>query len=182
MNKLIASVVAAGTLGAGAFALNAVAPVGAADRATEAAPVLGGCGARPGAVLADALDALVRDGTLSQAQADAVVTEVRERAVDATDRPGPRRPGLLHGALEVAARTIGIPVDELRQGLQDGQSTADVATAHGVSPQAVVDAIVADGQARLDEAVADGRLSDEHAARAGERLAERAAGLVERAC
>lgn len=196
MNKLIASVLAAGTLGTGAFALNTVAPVGAASPPADAiadidGPAIllgGGCGARPPAVraravLQEALDALVADGTLTQAQADAVVAEVREQAAEAVeDRPGPSRRALRHGALEIAAQTIGIPIDELRQALLDGQSTSEVATDHGVSPDAVVDAIVAEGQGRLDEAVANGRLGEDQAARASERLAEKATEAIERSC
>ena len=44
-------------------------------------------------------------------------------------------------AVETAADTIGIPVDELKADLKAGQSIAEIATAHGVDPQKVADAL-----------------------------------------
>ena len=72
-------------------------------------------------------------------------------------------------SLETAATTIGISEQELRAALVEGQTLAEVATANGVEPQAVIDALVAEATTRLDEAVADGDLEQ---ADADERLAE----------
>ena len=72
-------------------------------------------------------------------------------------------------SLETAATTIGISEDDLRTALEDGQTLAEVATANGVEPQAVIDALVAEATTRLDEAVADGRIEQ---ADADERLAD----------
>jgi hypothetical protein len=92
-----------------------------------------------------AIDKLVKDGTLTQAQADAVT-----KALDAA-RPtggfggGPGGRGALGGqGLAIAAKTIGITVDQLRTAIQSGQTVAQVATSKGVTAQAVIDALVAD--------------------------------------
>lgn len=80
-------------------------------------------------------------------------------------------------SLEGAAEAIGIEADALREALQSGQSIADVATANGVDPATVVDALIADAEARLADKVADGTLSQ---AEADERLAEKTERIEDR--
>jgi hypothetical protein len=89
------------------------------------------------------------------------------------DEPGDGRQGCgghRGRSLEGAAEAIGIEPDALREALQAGQSIADVATANGVDPAVVVDALVDDAEARVAEKVADGTLTQ---AEADERLAEK---------
>lgn len=64
--------------------------------------------------------------------------------------------------LETVAEVIGIPVEDLRAALVDGQSIAEVAEANGVDRQDVVDALVEEAMARLDEveAALPDRISD----------------------
>ena len=58
--------------------------------------------------------------------------------------------GRHHGPkLEAAAQAIGISVDELRGALQNGQTVAQVAQAHNVSVDTVVDAMVADAREHI---------------------------------
>jgi len=64
------------------------------------------------------------------------------------------------------AATIDISIDELRTGLQGGQSIAEIATAHNVDPQAVVTALTDQANARISQAVTDGKLTQERADRA----------------
>lgn len=120
----------------------------------------------------EALTGLVEDGTLTQAQVDAVEEALR------TARPehGPGfghhggRGGFgLRGSLDTAAEAIGIDESALRDALRDGQTLAQVAEANGVERQAVIDALVTDVQEHLDDAVADGRLDE---AEVAERLTE----------
>ncbi len=73
------------------------------------------------------------NGTITQAQADAVVA-----------------------ALEAAAGVLGITADELRTALQGGQSLAEVAQSQGIDVEQVVSALVAELKAHLDEEVASG--------------------------
>ena len=123
--------------------------------------------------VSETLDVLVADGTISQAQADAV-----DQALDAA-RPelkrGPRGPGRFGGhfgpriGLDAAATAIGIDEDELRAALRDGQTIAEVAEANGVDVQVVIDAMVAAAQERIDEAIAD---ADGRSADVTERITE----------
>jgi len=124
----------------------------------------------PGDFLADALAPLVEDGTITQAQADAVIAAIEEAK---PNRPhGPGFPGR-HGAnLDVVATALGIEESELIDELTSGMTIADIAAERGVDVQVVIDAIVADRTARIDEAVADGRITEEEAT-------ERKADLVQ---
>ena len=60
------------------------------------------------------------------------------------------------------------------------QSVAEVAQAHGVDPQTVVDAVVKDLDAKLDKAVTDGKIPQERADRVSGRLPTRIENLVNR--
>lgn len=118
------------------------------------------------------LDALVADGTLTEAQADAI----RERFAD-----GPRH----HLSAEDRAEqqqllmdVLGVSEDELRAARQSGQTLADVATANGVAVQAVIDALVAAANTHIDEKVADGTLDASRAAEIRETLVERVTARV----
>jgi hypothetical protein len=117
--------------------------------------------------LQNALAPLVANGTITQSQADAVIK--------ALDDMGPQggHGGRGHGfgfgfgqlrmGFDTAAKTIGIPTNELMQDLANGQSVADVAKAHNVDPQKVIDALVADAKARLDKAVAANKITQDQA-------------------
>jgi hypothetical protein len=123
----------------------------------------------PSERLAEVLAPLVEGGTITQAQADAVI----QALVDAGPAQGGRHggPGGHRGGrgLDAAAEAIGVTEDELRTALRDGQTLAEVAESKGVAPQAVIDAMVAELQAHLDEEVAEG---DHTQAEADEKLAE----------
>jgi hypothetical protein len=87
---------------------------------------------------------------LSSAQ-DTTTTTTAESDNDTAPRP-------VHGRgldLDAAAKAIGITTDELRTELQDGKTMADVAEAHDVDPQKVIDALVAAGKERLEQAIED---------------------------
>lgn len=125
--------------------------------------------------LRDVLAPLVKDGTLTQAQADAVVAAIdAARPADGGrggHGPGGRGPGGhfgVRGSLDAAATAIGITEAELRTALQGGATIAEVAKDKGIELQKVIDAMVADIKAHLDQAVKDGKLTQ---AQADERLA-----------
>lgn len=111
---------------------------------------------------ADALAPLVESGTITQAQADAVVAALAEAGPPEGGRGGH---GGRHGGpgLDAAATAIGISADELRTALQDGQTIAQVAESKGVDVQTVIDAMVAEFKAHLDEEVASGEHTQEEA-------------------
>jgi hypothetical protein len=123
-------------------------------------------GKDPGGFLQDALTPLVEDGTITQAQADAVIAALREARPD-------RGPGFgmgRHGgwgrrdlALDAAAEALGVTEDELRTQLRDGKSIADVAEAEGVDIEAVKGAMLDAFRTHEQEHVDAGRLTQEQA-------------------
>lgn len=123
-----------------------------------------------------ALEELVTDGTITGDQADAVAAHL------AATLPHRRGHFLGMGAareiLQESAAAIGIEVADLREALVDGQSIAEVATANGVDPQTVIDALVADFNAYVDQAVASGRITEEAAAEKKANAPERISALV----
>jgi hypothetical protein len=131
--------------------------------------------------LAEALQPLIDDGTLTQEQADAVIARLQEAMPRGLGGPGGRGghgPGILHKGLDTAADALGITEEELRTALQDGQSIADVASERGVDVQGVIDALVADAQARLAEEVAEGDITQEQADERLSRLTEAVTAMV----
>lgn len=132
----------------------------------------------------DALSGLVDDGTLTQAQADAV----EEALVEARPERGPGHRGgfrmgaefgfRVHASLSEAAAAIGIEERKLAEALREGQTIAEVAEANGVDPQAVIDAMVATVQQRLDEAVAEGRIDENEATERADEATQRITELV----
>jgi len=89
---------------------------------------------------------LVQKGTITQAQADAVIAAIQ--AARPADGPpggfgrGPGGPGKGFG-LDEAAAALGMTTDQLRTALAGGQSLADLAEAKGVDLAKVTDALVA---------------------------------------
>ncbi|MGH9133274.1 MAG: hypothetical protein ACRDZZ_05000 [Ilumatobacteraceae bacterium] len=122
--------------------------------------------------LRELLQELVDDGTLTSEQADTVTSFLVENRPDGHHRfPGwfERRHdgfGLDRGEI---ADLFGLEPSELRDLVRDGQSLADVATAHGVDVQTVIDTFVNAAEEHLDRAVTNGRLTQEEA---DEKLAE----------
>jgi hypothetical protein len=99
------------------------------------------------------LDAAVAAGHLDQATADSrkarlpvVAADIVSGGLDRGDRAMRARRA---AALTTAADAIGVPVEDLRASLRDGQSVAQVAEANGVEPQAVVDALAARATTRI---------------------------------
>lgn len=87
---------------------------------------------------------------------------------------------LMRAGAKVAASTIGISTKDLVAEVRSGTSVAQVAQAHDVDPQTVVDAVVTAGDAAIDRLVADGRISAERAAKLKDRLPELVTKVVNR--
>ena len=81
-------------------------------------------------------------------------------------------------ALDLVANTIGISAPDLLDQLSDGSTVAEIATAAGADPQAVIDALVADTQERLAAAVQSGRITQAEADERIEDATERITNLV----
>ena len=138
--------------------------------------------AEPGTRLREALQPLVDAGTITAAQADAVVTQLQDSLPERGADHG-RGGGLGHGRHGFPfdgeiLETLGIDVATLREQLQAGSSLADIAEAQGVDVQALIDALVAEGSERIDEAVAAGRIDEAEATTRKAELETRITELV----
>lgn len=108
--------------------------------------------------LGEILAPLVDDGTITQAQADAVIETLQEARADRPGR-GDRFPGG-QALLEV----LSLTGEELRTALADGQTLAEIAETQGVSVDDVVAAVVAALDERLTTAVENGRITEDEKA------------------
>ena len=125
--------------------------------------------------LQEALDELVKNGTLTQAQADAVMAKMKELA----PKYGHRMRGFGFGEhISVVADAIGITPEQLVQELRGGKSIADVAKGHGVNPQKVIDAIVKQANERIDGAVKEGHLDKARATDLKKNLVDQITKMV----
>jgi uncharacterized protein (DUF433 family) len=160
--SLIATAATAAVLGSAGVSIAGAAnepsasePASSSTSTTAAAPSTDASTAAPASDAAPAPDA--RAPKAEGGKAEGARRHLRRKAVKA-------------GA-KTAADTIGISVEDLVAELKAGKTIAEIATAHGVDPQAVIDALVAQANERIDAAVAAGELTDEQAARAKEKLA-----------
>ena len=167
--------IAASTLGGVAAGAALFTPViaGAQDDAAEAEQAAPERRAR----ISEALQVLVDDGTLTEAQREAVVETLQIALPDRgefRERLGQRGS---RGAGEIA-EILGLEASEIREALRNGSSIAELAEAQGIESADVVDAIVARAEERFDAAVEKGRIDDTQAAEMLTRTAERAEDLV----
>jgi hypothetical protein len=116
--------------------------------------------------MADALAPLVSDGTISQAQADAVIAALEA----AKPERGHHAFGLFGQGLEAAAEALGLSEEEVLTALRDGTTLGELADQQDVDRPVLVDAIVAPIEERLSAAVADGSLTQEEADRRVEQI------------
>ncbi len=114
---------------------------------------------------------------LATAFAESGTAPTAQTQPDRQGRHGEHR-RLAKAALKDAAGVIGVSSQDLASALKTGQSVADVATAHGVDPQTVVDKLVADASAKIDEAVASGKLSADKATTIKTKLPDHVSKLV----
>ena len=119
--------------------------------------------------LLDRLDAAVKAGVITQAQANRIERRL-ESGAPVPFFLGPRRFGLrgfgLHangfgvrGTLGAAASYLGLSDAQLLSDLRSGQTLAQIAKARGKSVAGLQQAITAAIKARLDKAVAAGRIT-----------------------
>ncbi len=124
-----------------------------------------------GAALAR-LDAAVAAGRISQSDADELRSAIEAGAVPllggfgGVAGVGHVRIGPFGGPLDAAAKAIGIDVSTLRSELENGKTLAQVAGEHGVSTDALVQALLADAKSHLDAAVKAGRMTSDQESQA----------------
>lgn len=160
--KFLATAAAASTLGGAVAGATLFAPggAGAQDDTDDGGAVEEQVRPEAGERIAAALQGLVDDGTLTEAQVDAVVDALQEARPEG--RPGHRGHGGFAGGAELGD-ILGLENTEIREALADGSSLADLAEEQGVDSQDLVDAIVAATEERVNGAVENGRIDQEKA-------------------
>lgn len=169
MGTKLAAAGLAAIIGIGGVAV-ATNPLTAASAQEAPDTGTGSSAPAPDGPLARALDALVSDGTLTQAQADAVQAKTKAEAeAGRADRKAQRR-ARRAAIVEVAAKAIGSTPEDVEAGIGAGTSIADQAKAKGVDRQVVDDALTKQLTAAIDAAVEDGKLTEERAAKAKDHV------------
>ena len=170
MGKRLATVgivAAIGIGGLGVAAINPLSTAGAQQDATAATEPTAGERVGP---LRRALDALVADGTITQAQADAVLERAKAEAQAGRAERKERFAEKRAEVIGAAAEALGTTPEAVTDALADGTSIAEQAEAAGVDRAVVADAIRGVLSARIDAAIADGRMTEERAAKVREHL------------
>ncbi len=119
------------------------------------------------------------NGVDVEALIDALTADAREKITERVQTPWTGGfAGMRGGSLvSTLAELLEMDVADVVTELQTGISIAELAESHGLEPQQVVDAFLADHQAMLDAAVESGRITQEQAdemqAHMAEEIAER---------
>ncbi|GJM39263.1 MAG: hypothetical protein DHS20C19_26300 [Acidimicrobiales bacterium] len=176
--KLLATAAAASTLGGAVAGATFFAPGGAGAQEDTESPAPAESEVRPevGERIAEALQGLVDDGTLTDAQVDAVVQALQDAQPEGFR--GPRGHGGPRGFGADLGEILGLDSAEIREALVDGTSLADLAASQGVDSQDLVDAIVAATEERVNGAVEDERIDQEKADEILAGAEEKAEGIV----
>ena len=120
----------------------------------------------------------VQEDKLTAEQAQKILAAAREALPNILDHPAALggvdfNPGPEHrlgkASLNVAADAIGISPQDLLKELRGGQTIAQVAVAHNVPVQTVINEMVAAANAAIDKAAAEGKIKPENVSRAKEK-------------
>ncbi|MCU1351572.1 MAG: hypothetical protein JWM05_781 [Acidimicrobiales bacterium] len=186
MRKFFTAALTTTAIAAGGLAVTVVNPLQGVSAQTapkttqSAAPTPTAPNGGPRGVLNRALNGLVTDKTLTQAQADAVraAVEAEAKKGGGGGGGGHHLPGVLDRDKIAAAvsKALGITPKELKDGLKSGKSIADLATAKGLDVKKVQDALVTAGNSAIDQAVTAKKLTPARAA----ELKKRLPGFVEK--
>jgi len=128
----------------------------------------------------DALTGLVTDGTITQKQADKVASSLDQKL----PRPGPsdgwRGMGMrgLMGEVDAVAKTLKLTSQQLIDQLRSGKTLAQIAKAHRVSADTVINQIVKDATVKIDAAVKAGRITQAQATQVEASLKQRVTAFV----
>ena len=128
-------------------------------------------------------DAAVKQGTLTQAHADALKARIQAGDLGALfgGRGGPggahELGGVKQAMLDAAAKALNITTAELQTQLRSGQTLAQQAQAHNTTEQAVINAALAAAKTQLDQAVSGGSLAQAQADAIYAQLQQQGANL-----
>jgi hypothetical protein len=158
MYKRTAGLILTGVLATGAIGAVAMTPASATTSDNGVTSPL--------AHIKSALSGLVKDGTLTQAQADKVAGTLDSQPPIGG---GGGRGGMGGGGMgmtqshDAAAKALGMTSDELYTAVQGGKSLADVAKDQKVSVDSLIKAMVADAEGDLAAAVKAGTMTQAQA-------------------
>ena len=168
MGKRLTAVGLAAAIGVGGLTVAAINPLGVAGAQDTPAAVTTSSAAKApkDGPLKRALHKLVDDGTLTQAQADKVLSTTKAEAKSAQAARKTKRVELA----TVIAGSFGSTPEKVKAGLKAGTSIAEQAKAAGVDRQVVDDAITKALTDRIDAAVTAGTINPDQATKAKARL------------
>lgn len=116
------------------------------------------------------IDNAVQQGTLTQAQGDALKARLQAGDIGVLwGRGRGKGPGMQalanvrQAMLDAAAQKLGMTATELITQLRSGQTLAQIAQSKGVAEQDVINAALAAAKTQLDQAVANGTLTQAQA-------------------
>jgi polyhydroxyalkanoate synthesis regulator phasin len=163
--KVIAIAITSVALTASSFGVANAAPKAKVTRTTVTTVANKAVGAQGrGQELATLLSGLVAKGTITQAQADAIIAAVTaaEAARDAARPQGPKDGGKggFDQKLALISTTLGIDSPTVLSRLKAGESLATIA---GTKKAVLITALVADETKRIDAAVTAGKLTADQA-------------------
>jgi len=172
MYKRTAGLILTGVLATGAIGAVAMTPASATTSDNVVTSRL--------AHIKSVLSGLVKDGTLTQAQADRVAGTLDSQPPMAGMGGRGGRGGMGGGggmgmvqSHDAAAKALGLTSDELYTAVQGGKSLADVAKDQEVSVDSLVKAMVADAEGDLAAAVKAGTMTQAQADTMKSSLTER---------
>lgn len=164
----------------GAVSVLAIGGTSASDEATaEPAPIVRSVAAAPISYYSDDADPFARGGQRGRIGA-ALFAGLRDGRDGGHGGPlfGGEREHGEQARFQGIADTIGIDLETLKAGLEDGQTLAEIAVANGSTAQAVIDYITSQMNERINQAVADGEMTEEVAGELRAELAEDVAAKV----
>ena len=124
------------------------------------------------------LDRLVANGTITQAQEDAILKAFKEAAGHREDAGIVKR--ILADLMKLSVDYLGIDREELARQLKAGKSLGEIANATaGKSKEGLITFLVAKVSAQLDQAVAEGKITKERADEAKKGLVEHVTRFVD---
>ncbi len=128
----------------------------------------------------DVLDKLVQNGTITQAQEDAIVQAFTDAA--GKDKDGRKiLASVLRSLMKTSADYLGLPPGQLRQQLMAGKTLGQIADATpGKSRDGLIAALTTDVNSQIDRLVANGTITADRAAALKAKVPDRIAKLVDR--
>jgi hypothetical protein len=122
-------------------------------------------------------------GSSSGTSPSATVSTAAPKAANAAQPAHAHRRARLRHRIRVFVRkvvleTIGIDRPTLRSELRSGKTIGEIATAHGVEPSTVIDALVTGATTKLDAAASAGKITTERAQKIEAKLPARFTKLV----